>query len=199
MSHSYRRLINLLLLLCACAMAGPVMADDEESSKILVARPELQDKLYGATILLTKEMPDGSSVGFIMNKPTPLTLGQLFPEHAASLKVPDPIFLGGPVGTNVMFALVERPDSPGGNAVEVAPGLFLAIEAETVDRIIETESDHARFLVGMVVWQPGELNEEMQRGLWYEMKADSHLILNKKTEGLWEELVSRSEQIKNAI
>lgn len=195
---SLRRFVPVLFLLLSI-LASPGARADEDQSRILVARPELQDQLYGATILITKPMPDGSSLGFILNKPTPLTLGQLFPEHMPSLKVTDPIFLGGPVGTEVVFALVRRPDSPGEGAVQVAPDLFLAIEADTVDRIIEKESDHARFLVGMVVWRPGELQDEMKRGLWYELQTDASLVTRKTTEGLWEELVRRSEQMARAI
>lgn len=179
MSHSLRRLIHLLLPACAFAPALPAVADEGDNSRIMVARPETQDSLHGATILLAGEMPDGSSMGFILNKPTPLTLGQFVPGHAASLKVSTPIFLGGPVDTNVVFALVDHAGSPGGNAVKVAPGMFLAIEADTVDRIIETESDHARLLVGMV-WRPGELGDEMKRSLWCEMKADSQVILTRR-------------------
>lgn len=193
-----RRVVPVLLVLLS-AIASTAVRADEDLSRILVARPELQDQLYGASILITKPMPDGSSLGFILNKPTPLTLGQLFPEHMPSLKVRDPIFLGGPVGTEVVFALVKRPDSPGEGALQVAPDLYLAIEADTVDRIIEKESDHARFLVGMVVWRPGELQDEMKRGLWYELKTDASLVTGKKTEGLWEELVRRSEQMAHAI
>jgi len=198
MSAACRRLFHLLLLAFTLVAAPPGFAT-EDDSRILVAHPELKDGMYGATILITKAMPDGSSVGFILNKPTPLTLGQLFPGHAASLKVPDPIFLGGPIGVDVMFALVQSHDSPGADALQVAPDLYLAVAADTVDRIIETGAEHARFLVGMVVWRPGELNEEMRRGLWYEMKTDTQLVLRRKTEGLWEELVRRSEQARNTI
>lgn len=196
---SLHRYLAFLFAVIALLAGGAPARADEDGSRILVARPELQDQLYGASILIAKPMPDGSSLGFILNKPTPLTLGQLFPGHQPSVKVAAPIFLGGPVGTEVVFALVERTDSPGEGALQVAPDLYLAIEADTVDRIIEKESDHARFLVGMVVWRPGELQDEMKRGLWYEMKTDPGLVLRKKTEGMWEELVQRSEDSASAI
>jgi len=35
------------------------------------------------------------------------------------------------------------------------PGLYATVDEETVDRIIRTESDHTRFVAGLVVWQPG--------------------------------------------
>ena len=68
-----------------------------------------------------------------------------------------------------------------------------------MDSIIEKESKRARFFAGMVVWQPGELRAELSRGLWYVLDADAQLVLRKKTEGLWEELVGRSERAANTI
>ena len=144
-------------------------------------------------------MPDGSSVGFILNKPTPITLGQLFPEHEPSLKVAESVFLGGPVGTNMIVALVERQDSPGVGSIQLAPGLFLATNGEIVDRIIETDPGHARFYAGIVVWRPGELEQELKRGFWFEMEPDTRLVFRKQTAGLWEELVQRSEFSRNGI
>ena len=199
-SRRFTRPVVAFLVLFAFALGAPVsQAEEPDQSVVLVAKPEFQDALYGSAILLAKPMPDGSSVGFILNKPTKFKLSEVFPQHGPSLKVADPVFLGGPFGINLVFALVESSESPGAGAIQIAPSLFLAVQSNTVDHIIETDPEHARFLVGMVVWQPGELSAEMKRGLWYEMKPDAAVLLRKRTEGLWEELVQRSEQIANAI
>jgi len=202
----FRRCLAVVVLLGAAmstssgaADVTPASGTPAEETMLLVARPELQHSLYGASILVARSMPDGSAVGFIINKPTKITLGQVFPEHQPSLKVTDPVFIGGPVGTDLIFALVERKDSPGEGSIPLGPGLFLAMHSETVDRIIESESDHARFVAGMVVWRPGELAEEMRRGLWYELAPDAGMAVQKKTDGLWEELVDRSERSANMI
>jgi len=50
-----------------------------------------------------------------------------------------------------------------------------------------------------VLWRPGELDEEIKRGLWYVLDAKSDLALRKSTEGMWEELVGRSERKANSI
>jgi putative AlgH/UPF0301 family transcriptional regulator len=50
-----------------------------------------------------------------------------------------------------------------------------------------------------VTWQPGELDDELDRGYWYVDKADAKLVLEKKTDGLWEELVRRSEARAHSI
>ena len=78
------------------------------------------------------------------------------------------------------------------------PGLYVAVDAETVDRIMRTESDHARFVAGLVVWQRGELRAEIERGAW-RARPDAHLALQKPSQGLWEELVRVSHQRANSI
>jgi len=192
----------LPILLAALAFALlPLEARsaDADDTVILVAKRNLQDRVYGSTILVAKPVGNDRHVGFILNKPTQLTLGKLFPEHAPSRKVVDPVFLGGPFGREVIFALVQRRDSPGGRSVQITPDLYLAFDSPIVDRIIETEPDHARFFAGMVVWQPGELRQELKRGLWYVHDAKTELLLKKQTDGLWEELVGRSERKANTI
>lgn len=181
-------------------LAVPAQAVDAlAETAILVAKPALRDQFYGATILIVKPVGNDRHVGFIINKPTTMTLGKLFPEHGPSQKVPDPVYLGGPHRPEVIFALVNRPDNPGGHSVQIARDLFIAMESEVVDHIIEAEAKHARFLAGMVLWRPGELNAELKRGFWYVLDADTDLVLRKPTDGLWEELVRRSERKANTI
>jgi len=128
-----------------------------------------------------------------------VTLGQLFPEDGASQKVVDPVYLGGPLSSQVIFALVEGKQSPGHQSFELMPGLHAAVDEETVDRIIRTESDHARFVAGLVVWRHGELRAEIERGAWYVLPPDPHIVLRKPSQGLWEELVRVSKLRANSI
>jgi putative transcriptional regulator len=158
---------------------------------ILVAKPELSHPMYGKAVLVVKPFGQEQHLGFIVNRPTSVTLGSMFPEHGPSQKVVDPVFLGGPVDVQMLIALVERPESPGGTSVEMMPGLFAAFDAPTVDRIIESDPEHARFVAGLVVWRPGELQSEIQQGAWNVMDADPEIAL-RKPEGLWEELLQRS-------
>jgi putative AlgH/UPF0301 family transcriptional regulator len=68
-----------------------------------------------------------------------------------------------------------------------------------VDSIIEKEPQRARFFAGLVMWRPGELDDELKRGLWYVLEDSTDLVMRKPTEGLWEELVGRSERKANTI
>jgi len=192
------KLKRLLFAVLAVA-ATAAQAVDLSKSMILVAKPELVDQLYGSTILVVTPVGGDQHAGFIVNRPTNVTLGQLFPEDGPSRKLVDPVYLGGPLNTQVLFALVEREQSPSGQSFELMPGLYAAVDAETVERIIRTESDHARFVAGLVVWQRGELRAEIERGAWYVLPPDAHLALQKPSQGLWEELVRSSHQRANSI
>jgi putative AlgH/UPF0301 family transcriptional regulator len=122
----------------------------------------------------------------------------MFPDHAPSQKVPDPVFLGGPVDASALFALVAQADNPGGGSIEIMPGLFAAHDAAVVDAIIEQHPQDARFVAGLVVWRPGELKHEIDIGAWQLMDADPALAM-RDPQGLWEELVQRSERPRNNL
>jgi putative transcriptional regulator len=193
------------LFMAACAIvaiafASPARpADPSEDPIILIAKRQLQDKLYGSTILIARPIGGERHVGFIVNKPTQMTLGKLFPTHEPSKKVADPVFLGGPVSTEVIFALVQGRESPGGRSIKILDDLYLAIESEVVDQVIEKQPARARFFAGMVLWKPGELADEVKKGLWYVNDARAEIVLRKSTDGMWEELLGRSERKANAI
>ena len=179
-------------------LASATAATPEEPM-LLVAKRGFEDPVYGSTIVLARPVQGGGHVGFIVNKPTKLNLAELFPEHEPSKKVADPLFLGGTVDMNLVFALVETHGSRKDGAIPIAPDLFLAYETKAVDRIIESESDHARFFLGMVVWRPGQLDDELDRGLWFVDEPEAKLVLRRKTDGLWEELVRRLEAREHTI
>lgn len=187
-----------IVVFAALASMAPVRAADLSEPLILVAKPQLGD-FYRSSILLAKPLGNGRHVGFIINRPTPMTLGKLFPDHEPSQKVSDPIYLGGPENVNMIFAIVQSTTTPGGRSMQLTNDLFLAIEVDVVDHIIEAESDHARFFAGLVAWQPGELQDEIKQGFWYVLDADTQLVLSKSPNGLWEELVRRSEMSARGI
>jgi putative transcriptional regulator len=167
-------------------------AADLASPMILVADPQLGDGIFSRTVLVVTPLGGDQHLGFIVNRPTTIALGKLFPDDAPSQKVLDPVYLGGPVDAQVIFALVRRTENPGGSALQMLPGLFAAFDAPTVDRIIQSDPAHARFFAGLVVWRAGELRSEIEQGAWYTMAPDADLAM-RTPQGLWEELVERAQ------
>lgn len=198
------QLVLVVLLLVTLVWAGHARAQsatqrDEAAPLILVAKPGLRDAFFGASILIAKPVGEGRHVGFVINRPTDLTLGRLFPEHGPSQKIADPVYLGGPSNTEYIFALVRSSIPPAGDVMQIAQDLYVAVDAKTVDHIIEADAARARFFAGLVSWRPGELQEELRRGFWYVLESDSELVMRRSADGLWEELVKRSQHRANTI
>ena len=193
------RFLTLLSAITLVLAAPLAWSADITETVLLVAKRQLKDRIYGNTILIARPLGEERHVGFIVNKPTTMTLGKLFPKHIPSQKVVDPVFLGGPTGPEVIFAMIKGRESPGGRSLQLAPGLYVAFDSAVVDRIIESQPQQARFFAGMVLWQPMELGEEVKRGLWYVLEPQPEILLRKSTDGLWEELVGRSERKDNTI
>lgn len=188
------RAMRLFLAVAALLVGQSAFAQEE--AMLLIAHPAFRDLEYRQTVLLAAPAPNGGHVGVILNRPTRRSLGSLFPEHEPSKKVLDPVYYGGPFSRGALVALVRADHSPGSGSVPLMKDLYLAFRANTIDRVIETTPNDARYFVGYVGWRPGELRSEIDRGLWTVLNADLDMVFRKDTEGLWEELLQSSKRIR---
>jgi putative transcriptional regulator len=196
MTAALRFAAAFLLVLVSGVAPGIARAQLQEDAMLLVAHPAFRDLEYRQTVLLAAPAPNGGHVGVILNRPTKRSLGSLFPEHEPSKKVVEPVFYGGPFSRGALVALVHADQSPGGGSVPLMQNLYLAFRANTIDHVIETTPNEARYFVGYVGWRPGELKSEIDRGLWSVMNADVETIFRKDTDSLWEELLQQSRRIR---
>ena len=113
--------LTTLVFALLTATISVAHAADLSQPMILVAKPELIDRLYGSTVLVVTPIGGDRHAGFIVNQPTNVTLGELVPEGDALQSVVDPVYLGGPTSPDVLFALVERKQNPGHECIELMP------------------------------------------------------------------------------
>jgi putative AlgH/UPF0301 family transcriptional regulator len=184
---SVTRFLGMLLVVLGSA-AGTASATDLSQPITLVASPRLASSEFSETVLFAAPLPNGMHIGFVVNRPSEVALATAFPEHAPSRKVVDPVYLGGPVMPGMVFAAVHTPPQDVKNALELMPGLVLVMDAEAIDRIIETTPNDARYFIGMIVWQPGELDEEIRAGAWDVSPADPSTVFSAHPEMLWKAL-----------
>jgi putative transcriptional regulator len=192
---TFRILASAFLLL---VLPWAAHAQDDEAI-FLVAHPMFRDLDYRQTVLLAAPAPNGGHVGVILNRPTRRSLGSLFPGHEPSRKVVDPVYYGGPFSRGALVALVRTDAAPGTGSVQVMKNLYLAFRANTIDHVIESAPNDARYYVGYVGWRPGELKGEIDRGLWSVINADPDVVFRKDTEGLWEELLQQTRRIRAGV
>src|SRR6266704_872004 len=144
------RLAVLAMLACIPGMSARSQESDPAGTVTLVAAPRLVDPDYRGAVLL--------------------------PVHAPSKLVRDPVYFGGPMLRQAIFAVVHIDHTPGPGSIQILKELFLATHGTVVDHIIEQSPNEARYYVGYVAWRPGELSQEVERGLWYVLDADPELV-----------------------
>lgn len=187
---------SAIVFLLLAVVAVPASAQAQDDAILLVAHPAFRDLEYRQTVLIAAPAPNGGHVGVILNRPTRRSLGSLFPEHEPSKKVVEPVFYGGPFSRGALVALVRSEGTPGSGSVALMKNLYLAFRANTIDHVIETTPNEARYFVGYVGWRPGELKSEIDRGLWSVLNAEVDTVFRKDTESLWEELLQSTRRIR---
>jgi len=187
--------MTMIGLACIPLTGAHAQQGDPAGALTLVATPRLIDPDYRGTVLLAVPVENARHVGVIINRRTGRSLSSLFPEHAPSKMVKDPVYFGGPMLRQAVFAVVHIDHTPGPGSIQMMKELFLATQGAVVDHIIEETPNEARYYVGYVAWRPGELRQEVDRGLWYVLDADPDLVFRKDPDSLWEELLRRARAV----
>jgi len=182
------------LLAIAVVVSGAARAAELSEPVMLVASPPLKDTLFEQAVVFATPLDDGGHIGFIINKPTGVKLQELFPDDRAAGKVKESVYLGGPAFLTSVFAITRNPPHADA-AVQLMPGVFAVIDSDAIDRIIATTPNDARFFLGMMVWKPGALEEEVRQKVWELRPADPEAVLHAKSPGLWKSLRSSGSYI----
>ena len=186
--------VILVALVCGTLLGAVMAAQAQEKSMLLVAAPNLEGP-YRGTVLLAAPGPRSLHVGLILNRPTKAKMAELFPAHAPCNEVVDPVYFGGPEQTRAIVALVRAKASPHPSSIEMAPGVWLVHNGMAVDRVIEATPNAARYFAGFVVWRPGELAAELEKGYFTARPLDPEKLFRPDTSNLYEELAPRKGQV----
>lgn len=194
MKRSTRLAWYFVALIAAAMILSPLVRAQEGAPVLLVAVEELQGA-YRGTVILAAPIGNDEHVGVILNKPTRVTLAQLFPTHAPSQKVEGPVYYGGPTSSDNLFAMVRGQSAPHPHSFEIAPGVWLVFNGQAVDNIIEATPNEARYFAGVVAWRPGELEEELKKGYFVRRAYDAAKLFLPDTSQMHEALKPKRGQV----
>ena len=189
--------LRLLLLLAALLGSAPIASaqtGDSANGVFLVASPALVDPNFRHSVVLVTQAADGSSVGFIVNRPGPRSLAQILPDNAVLRRFTEPLYLGGPVQAAGLFAVFRARASPP-DALRVLGDVSFALDPAVVERLLHAPPERVRFFNGYSGWAPGQLALELERGGWYVLNADADIVFRKDMTTLWEELLARTRAV----
>jgi putative transcriptional regulator len=163
-----------------------------QPGSLLLSEPFLQDENFSrAVVLLCEHNEESGSIGFVMNKPSILNLGDLISE----LDFLDAeVFIGGPVEQNTLhfiyFGVQRMEDSRSlGNEV------WWGGDFPTLVQLINSGKlnlSQVRFFLGYSGWSPGQLADEFKDQTWI-VYSESFVkeLFDNSAEQLWRSLMKR--------
>ena len=168
--------------------------EDLGIGKLLVARRAAQDPIFGETVILLVRYANEGTVGLVVNRPTRLPISAL-PDLSGSKQRSDPVYLGGPVDAHSLMALLRVNTMPE-EAIHVSGKVYLVSSKALLEKSLARGAGPAELhvYVGYSGWSKGQLEEEVEQGVWYIFPGNADLAFDPEPETLWSRLVARGER-----
>ena len=148
----------------------------------LVASPNMNDPRFAQTVVLLLRHNEEGALGVVLNRP----IGDEQKVALADMQdlgdTPLNFHFGGPVAGPVI--VLQTRESRLGNTTGK---MFTINKQEQIQGVINNAKD-CRLFVGHANWEPGQLEHELQEGMWMTVPVSGDLLFGNHEE-LWAEAV----------
>jgi putative transcriptional regulator len=179
---------TLCALLLLFGASSSISADDSGhlTAILIVGKADLPDDDFANSVVLVMNNLGPAPVGIVVNRPTRISVPQLFPDDTRLRRLNDKVYFGGPVEIGAIWFLV-RAATPPLHALQAFDGVYLSADRELLQKLLGRPKpmDGLRIFVGHAGWAPGQLESEIGRGAWTLQRADPDAIFNGKSEHPW--------------
>ena len=193
-------LLSLAGILMTCAVRAAQTKAPEpfgtgRTPFLLVASPEMSDPVFEETVILMlppTEMP--LVAGVVINKPTTITFGQLFPHSSRIKNEQQTVYFGGPVNLNSPAALIRASRAPDGMN-HLFENVYMSSDTSSIRKIMERpESDKDfRLLFGRAQWSVDQLHSELLEGAWTIAAATPEIVFSAEPAKIWRSLEQQAK------
>jgi putative AlgH/UPF0301 family transcriptional regulator len=158
--------------------------DHIEPGCVLIANEKLGGVFHQTVVLVVDHHEKTGTTGVVINRPLEGNVLKIASEQETSIDLSlklaftsSPVTYGGPVLAEE-FAVLHGFGHVEGSK-KLAPGVFIGGSEElmTEVRIGRFNPRHALFIKGHAAWVSGQLEREIQKGVWYIASASSDLML----------------------
>ncbi len=160
--------------------------------ELLVASVGLGAGLFfEQSVVLLLDVNDGA-LGVTLNKQTHTEVASVLAEWAELVTPPAFLFSGGPLSPGGAVCLAQLAnadeDPPGWGRVVGSTGL---LQMDTPIELVRGCYTDLRIFAGYSGWGPGQLEDELAKGLWFRMAAREADVFGADPHGLWRRLLRR--------
>jgi len=150
--------------------------------QFLIAMPAMADTNFERSVVYVCDHSDRGALGLVINRPTDLTLGNLFDRVDLKLEIAprkdDPVYFGGPVQTERGFVL-HGPSASFSSTLAISDEISLTTSKDVLEAIAEGGGpDKVLVTLGYSGWGAGQLESEIAQNAWLTVNAAPQIIFD---------------------
>lgn len=167
---------------------------DLGAGKLLVASRALADPNFAETVVLLVRLDAEGVVGLILNRRTNIPLSRVLEQFESAKDRSDPAYLGGPVETPAVFALLRSTAKLDG-VEQILSGVYLISTKTLFEKAISGRPDPDIFHVylGYAGWSNDQLRKEVELGSWFIFQGDARTVFDSDPDSLWRQMIQKTE------
>lgn len=160
--------------------------------ELLVSTTQVSGDFFEQAVVLLLDTDDDGALGVTLNKLASTSLDSVLPDWVGLVTPPRTLFSGGPVSPHGAICVAKLLDPteepPGWRRVIRDIGL---LHLDTPVEIAAGGYTALRIYAGYSGWAPGQLEDELSRGLWYRVPSREEDIFTADPAGLWRRVLRR--------
>ena len=188
------------------------------TGQFLISGLNLFDPNFFRTVVLMVQHSAEGAFGLVVNRPAEYTLGTILPRLAGTEALDIPVYIGGPVQQDFLFALhsgfpaealggssevwAPPPEDPlyqkSPGATEIVPGVVFEPSTRDLVRYLVEEWDRTapedrpkiRLYAGYSGWGPKQLERELRERAWFTHAATEDIVFHPRPEIAWKTALS---------
>jgi putative transcriptional regulator len=163
--------------------------------KLLVAHRDLPDPNFAETVILVMHYDETGAMGLIINRQTTVPLKRALREFVSAQERSDPVYLGGPVSRTGARALARSATAPA-EARHIFADIYVVTGKESLEALLgsaKSGPQTLRVYFGYAGWAPGQLESEIDAGMWHVLGGDPAVVFDLDPASVWSRMIERTE------
>jgi len=175
----------------------------------LISDFDLADPNFYRSVVLVIAHDEHGAFGLVVNRPSRYALGEVIEGVEDTPAASIPVYIGGPVQQNALFAMRENLAGGGSSGGIEQPVEGVSFEPATTALVAylkgewaslpETGRPAVRMYAGYSGWGPGQLDHELREDSWVVLKATRQVIFDSDPQALWAEALARKGPLYQII
>ncbi|MFC6999691.1 YqgE/AlgH family protein [Rufibacter roseus] len=164
------------------------MAKDIQNGSILISEPFLGDPNFERSVVVICQHDTDGTVGLVLNRISNLFLSDVVEVNQQVFDMA--LAVGGPMQPNTLHYIHRLPNLT--DAQPISTELFWGGDFEELTTMLNSglvSEDEIRFFVGYSGWSPGQLEEEIEKNVWFVNNNAANKLLTLNTDTLWRDIL----------